>query len=64
MCFSVRSSGVISFCLFCPSDSFRDDGLEDAHAVKGVAHSMPLSVPVFRRSPKKNSTDNDDERVS
>ena len=32
--------------------------------VKGVAHSLPVSVPVFRRSPKKSSVDNEDERVS
>lgn len=51
--------------LFSPlSDSFRDEGLgEEAHVAKGVAHSMPVSVPVFRRSPKKSSADNDDERV-
>ena len=48
-----------------PSDSFRDEGLgEEAHVAKGVAYSLPVSVPAFRRSPKKGSSDNDDERVS
>ena len=46
------------------SDSFRDEGLGEEGVVKGVAHSMPVSVPLFRRSPKKSSADNDDERVS
>lgn len=51
--------------LLFPSDSFRDEGLgEEAHVAKGVAYSLPVSVPAFRRSPKKGSSDNDDERVS
>lgn len=44
-------------------DSFRDEGLGEEGVVKGVAHSMPVSVPLFRRSPKKSSADNDDERT-
>ena len=63
---SMLLSFVQSLVLLDPStDSFRDDVVEDSNSVpKMVAQSVPISMPTFRKSPKKSTSEQEDEKVS
>lgn len=44
-------------------DSFRDDIVDESNGTpKAVAQSAPISMPMFRKSPKKSTSEQDEDR--